>query len=173
MKRERKLKLDDFIKDAETSLSFPIIVIIILLIVIFFTKFYLLSFFILLVLIVILEWLNAKNNIYKIKKFLVSNNLLDKIGDIYFWNEKDCILTDNYFILIVGAKVVIFKYEDIDSIYKKTNVRRSAIEEYLYICLKNGEEYQLLIWSTNVRSEKLMDISDYLVSKNKNIKVMD
>lgn len=169
--------IDDCVKDAETSLSFPIILIIILLIISIWTEYrYILLFFVLVILFYIANQLEVRKTIKRIKKYLINNNLIDKIGNVYFWNEKDYMITDNYFIILEDNKINVFKYEEIEKIYKKTFVRLSqvgSVEKYLYIYLKNGEEYEILINSTLVRSEEFMDISDYLISKNPNIRNLD
>lgn len=181
MKRKKEMSIDDYIKDAEINFSFPIILIIILLVVSFFTKFYLLLLLVCVILIIIAGQLNTRCNIYKIKKFLNDKDLIDKIGNVYFWNEENYMLTDYYFIIIVNNKVNAFKYEDIDKIYKKifwgdkeVKVRhyfsKIPVYEYLYISLKSNKVYRVLIWSSHNQNARLMDISDYLISKNKNIK---
>lgn len=182
MNSKKEKTIDDYIKSSKISFSFPIMLMVILFIVVLISKYYILLYFELFILIVIMDWMNERNNICSIKKYLVKHNLINEIGFIYFWNENDCMLTDNYFILMVLSKVIVFKYEDIDSIYKKTKANKklfhftfkiNGFDDYLYICLKNGQEYRLLIGSTIVRSEKLMDISEYLLSKNPKIKFID
>lgn len=173
--RCKRKTIDDCIKDAETNFSFPIILIIILLIISIWTEYcYILLFFVLVILFYIVNQLKVRKLIKKIKKYLVDNDLIDKIGNVYFWNEKDYMVADNYFIILEDNKINIFKYEEIEKVYKKTFVRLSqvgSVEKYLYIYLKNGEEYKILISSTLVRSEEFMDISDFLISKN--IEIID
>ena len=175
MKHKKKTIDDCCVKDAETNFSFPIILIIILLIISIWTEYrYILLFFVLVILFYIANQLEVRKTIKKIKKYLINNNLMNKIGDVYFWNAKDYMVTDNYFIILKDYKINVFKYEEIEKIYKKTFVclsRVGMVEKYLYIYLKNGEEYKILINSTLVRSEEVMDISDFLISKN--IEVID
>ena len=46
----------------------------------------------------VLERINAYSNIKLIKAYLVNNNLIDKIGTIDFWNEKNYFLTKDYLL---------------------------------------------------------------------------
>lgn len=111
-------------------------------------------------------------NLNKIEKFLVANNLLNKIGKIEYWNEKNYFLTENYVIILVGKKVRDFSYSDIVSISKEKEVkssRYSRLDEYLVITLLNGEQYKILSYTTVLTNEKYKDISDFLLEKNGNI----
>ena len=54
----------------------------------------------------------------QIKKYLTDNNLLDKIGNIDYWNERYYFLTDNYMIIKQGKEIYSFKYSEIEKIYK-------------------------------------------------------
>ena len=176
--------IDDYIKNAENFFLFPFILLIVLLIIILVTKYYLLLFFVFIILIYFADSLVEKDNIYKIKKYLIQNDLIDKIGNVYFWNEKDYMLTDNYFIIVLNNKVNVFKYEEIEKIYKKIfwgdeevktrhYLSKVPVYEYLYISLKSNKNYRVLIWSSHNQNEKLMDISEFLISKNPKIKKLD
>lgn len=184
MKRKKEKTIDDYIRNAENFFLFPFILLIVLLIITFVTKYYFLLFFVCIILIYFSDCLNERDNIYRIKKYLTKNNLIDKIGKVYFWNEKDYMLTDNYFIIVRNNKVNVFKYEEISKIYKKIFLGDKEVKtrkyfsnlscyEYLYITLKSNKNYRVLIWSTLTCSEQFMDISDYLISKNSNIKIIE
>ena len=184
MKCKKEKTIEDYIRNAENFFLFPFILLIVLLIITFVTKYYFLLFFVCIILIYFSNCLYERDNIRRIKKYLVTHDLIDKIGDIYFWNEKDYMLTDNYFIIVRNSKVNIFKYEEISEIYKKMFLGDEEIKpkkylsklpcyEYLYITLKSNKNYRVLIWSTRTGSEQFMDISDYLISKNSNIKVIE
>lgn len=184
MKRKKEKTIDDYIKDAENFFLFPFILLIVLLIITFVTKYYFLLFFVCIILIYFSDSLYERDNIRRIKKYLVTHDLIDKIGDIYFWNEKDYMLTDNYFIILRNNKVNVFKYEEIITIYKKIFLGNEEVKtmkylskppcyEYLYITLKSNKNYRVLIWSTRTCSQQFMDISDYLISKNPNIRILD
>lgn len=118
----------------------------------------------------VLGRITAYKNIKKIEKYLVDKKMINDIGRIFFWNNQEYMLTDNYFIIINKKKVIHFQYNDIEELYKKTNYERGGLNEYLYIRLKNNEEYKVLIWTTFLVNEEYKDISEYLLSKNKNIK---
>ena len=95
--------------------------------------------------------------------------MINDIGRIFFWNNQEYMITDNYFIIINKKKVIHFQYNDIEELYKKTNYKHGGLNEYLYIRLKNNEEYKVLIWTTFLVNEEYKDISEYLLSKNKSI----
>ncbi|MCI9585758.1 MAG: hypothetical protein HFH45_03905 [Bacilli bacterium] len=114
-------------------------------------------------------------NLNKIKKYLIQNNLIDKIGTIEYWNEMNYFLTNNYMIISYKNKIYCLKYSDISTIYKETrfnNGEFDSIEKYLHLLLNDGEEIEILIWSSALRTEEFKDISDYLLNKNPNIKVI-
>ena len=108
-------------------------------------------------------------NIKKIEKHLINKKIINNIGKIVFWNEQEYMLTDNYYIIVNKRKVVHFQYDDIKELYKKINYRHGGFNEYLYIGLKNNQEYSVLIWTTFLVNEEHKDIREYLLSKNKNI----
>lgn len=133
-------------------------------------------YFILLIDIFILNSLisriEVKFNLNKIEKYLNDKNLINKIGKIEYWNEKNYLLTENYVIIIADKKVKKFRYSDIVSISKKRDVKLrsySRIDEYLVITLLNGEQYRILSYTSVLTNEKYKDISDFLLNKNNSI----
>lgn len=107
----------------------------------------------------------------QIKKYLTDNNLLDKIGNIDYWNEKYYFLTDNYMIIKQGKEIYSFNYSEIERIYKESNLvlnKHSRSQEYLHIVVGNNN-FVILIYSTVLVGEDFKDISDYLIKKNPNI----
>lgn len=64
-------------------------------------------------------------NLRQIKKHLIENDLLDKIGEIDYWNESNFFLTKNYFIIKKGKQVRAILYKEILSI--KSNVNYEGI----------------------------------------------
>lgn len=107
----------------------------------------------------------------QIKKYLTDNNLLDKIGNIDYWNEKYYFLTDNYMIIKQNNKIYSFKYSEIEKIYKENNLvlnKHSKLNDYLHIIVGNNN-FIILIYSTVLVGEDFKDISDYLIKKNPNI----
>ncbi len=112
----------------------------------------------------------------KILKYLEENNLLDKIGEINYYNESNYFLTENYMIIYQYKEVYHFPYTEIKSI-RHMNVYRigdnSKQTSYLYIYLKSDEEFKVLTSSTSLVNEKFKDISEDLINKNKNIIIED
>lgn len=116
--------------------------------------------------------MKVKYNLNKIDKYLKYNDLVNKIGKIEYWNEKNYFLTENYVIIFVDKKVRIFSYSDIASISKKNDVKLksySRLDEYLAIMLLNDEQYRILLYITVLTNGKYKDISDFLLNKNNNI----
>ena len=107
----------------------------------------------------------------QIKKYLTDNNLLDKIGNIDYWNERYYFLTDNYMIIKQNNKIYSFKYSEIEKIYKENNLtlnKHSKLNDYLHIVVSSNN-FIILIYSTFLVGEDFKDISDYLIKKNPNI----
>ena len=116
--------------------------------------------------------MKVKYNLNKIDKYLKDNDLVNKIGKIEYWNEKNYFLTENYVIIFVDKKVRIFSYSDIASISKKNDVKLksySRLDEYLAIMLLNDEQYRILLYITVLTNGKYKDISDFLLNKNNEI----
>ena len=112
------------------------------------------------------------NNVLKINKYLINNHLENKIGNIIFWNELNYFLTEKYILLVKNFKVHFIDYKGIKTINKKTEIRRKGANEYLTIELKNAKKYDILIWTTFLVGEEYKDISEFLIEKNSNIKVI-
>ena len=104
---------------------------------------------------------------------MIENSLLDKIGKISFWNEKNYFMTDNYIITSEYNVTRIYKYDDIEKISKRKNTvinsKHSYYEEYLTITFKDKEQIEILIYTTALVDEEFKDITDFLLNKNKNI----
>ena len=116
--------------------------------------------------------MEVKYNLNKIDEYLKDNDLVNKIGKIEYWNEKNYFLTENYVIIFVDKKVRVFSYSDIASISKENDVklkRYSRLDEYLVITLLNDEQYRILSYTSVLTNEKYKDISDFLLNKNSNI----
>ena len=110
----------------------------------------------------------------QIKKYLTDNNLLDKIGNIDYWNERYYFLTDNYMIIKQNNKIYSFKYSEIEKIYKENNLtlnKHSKLNDYLHIVVSSNN-FIILIYSTFLVGEDFKDISDYLIKKNPNIVIV-
>lgn len=115
-------------------------------------------------------------NTIKIKKYLIDNKLEKSLGKIFFWNEKNYFLTDKYMIIIRQTKVTHFGYNEIKTLEKQTVIKEGrgfSASEYLIITLKNSLKYRILIWSTSMVNEEMKDITEFLLEKNSNIKVLN
>ena len=171
--------IDDYIAIAKSDIYVYIVVTILvfigLLYIIITTNCYIYLLFNMVMLIFTADKIYVYFKLNKIKKYLIQNNLIDKIGTIEYWNEMNYFLTNNYMIISYKNKIYCLKYSDISTIYKETrfnNGEFDSIEKYLHLVLNDGEEIEILIWSSALRTEEFKDISDYLLSKNPNIKVI-
>ena len=118
--------------------------------------------------------ITSYNNVLKINKYLINNQLENKIGNIIFWNEKDYFLTDNYILLVIHFKVNCIDYKEIKTISKRMEIivnKHSGANEYLTIELRNNKKYDILIWTTYLIGEEYKDISEFLIEKNPEIEV--
>lgn len=116
------------------------------------------------------------NNVLKINKYLINNQLENKIGNIIFWNEKNYFLTDNYILLIKSFKVHCIDYKNIKTISKRIEIKtnkHSGVNEFLTIELKDNKKYDILTWTTYLTGEEYKDISEFLLEKNPKIKVIE
>lgn len=107
----------------------------------------------------------------KIRNYLIEHELINQLGDIDFWNERNYFLTDNYFVILQNKMVSAIKYSDIQRIFKEKDLqltRPGGVEEYLHI-LTDNNEYTVLINTTFLVGEEYRDISDYLLGKNPSI----
>lgn len=174
MKKDKK-SIDEYIKIAKGDVDIHLLVAIILFLILIYVSYKCDSYYFLFIelfqLIRLISRVDGYFNIKKIKNYLIENNLIDKIGDIDFWNEKDYVLSDKYMIIKRYKKVCAFKYSDIEKIYKKTCFtygRYSQYEEYLTIVI-NDNEFEILTYTSVLVEEEYKDISEYLLKKNPNI----
>ena len=119
----------------------------------------------------IVERIDTLLTLKKIKSYLVENNLLDKIGNIDYWNDRYYFLTDNYMIIKQNKIIDAFKYSEIERIYKESYVelsKHSYSQEHLHIVVNNND-FKILISTTVLVGEDFRDISDYLIEKNPKI----
>ena len=180
-KREKKkLTIDEYIEIGKGDITVYIIVTIILLAVSLYFgikyNFYIHLLFIGLIMIGrIWERIDTLLTLRKIKTYLVDNNLLDKIGNIDYWNDRYYFLTDNYMIIKQKREIHSFKYSEIERIFKESYVelsKHSYSQEHLHI-IANDNDFKILISTTVLVGEDYKDISDYLIKKNPNIIVDD
>ena len=177
-KEKKKLNIDEYIDIGKGDIFVYMIVTIILLVIslyigIKYNFYYHIIFIVLLMGGRTAERIDTLFTLKKIKSYLIDNNLLSKIGNIDYWNERYYFLTDNYMIIKYNKIVYSFKYSEIIRIYKENNTkigRHSNSQEYLHI-VTNDNDFKILIASTILVGEDFKDISDYLLEKNPNIRV--
>lgn len=175
-KEKKKLTLDEYIDIGKSDIIVYVSVTFILLTIflyigIKYNVYYYLFFVGLIVIGRSYERIETFVTLKQIKKYLTDNNLLDKIGNIDYWNERYYFLTDNYMIIKQGKEIYSFKYSEIEKIYKENNLvinKHSRSQEYLHIIVGNNN-FIILIYSTVLVGEDFKDISDYLIKKNPNI----
>lgn len=173
---KKKLTLDEYINIGKSDIIVYVSVTLILLIIflyvgIKYNVYYYLFFVGLIIIGRTYERIETLVTLKQIKKYLTDNNLLDKIGNIDYWNEKYYFLTDNYMIIKQGKEIYSFNYSEIERIYKESNLvlnKHSRSQEYLHIIVGNNN-FIILIYSTVLVGEDFKDISDYLIKKNPNI----
>lgn len=176
-KEQSKLTIDQYLNISKSD----VIVYVIITIIVFFVLLYISyknNFYYLLLLDIImigkiLERIETCYTLKKIKLYLMENNLLDKIGEIDYWNEKNYFLTENYLIIKQNKKIYHVKYSEIERILKTSNIqlsRHSKLEEYLDIITPNNA-FRILTFTTVLIGEDFRDIIPYLLSKNPKIKI--
>lgn len=177
-KEKKKLTIDEYINIGKGDITVYIIVTIILLSIslyigIKYNFYYYMIFVGILMIGRIVERIDTLLTLKKIKNYLIDNNFLDKIGNIDYWNDKYYFLTDNYMILKQNKEIYLFKYSEIEKIFKESYVelsKPSYYKEYLHIIV-NDDDFKILIYTTILVGEDYRDISDYLLEKNPNIKI--
>lgn len=177
-KKRKKLTIDEYIDIGKSDILVYIIVTIILLSISLYLNikynFYFDMIFIgLFMTLRITGRIDTLFTLKNIKSYLVEHNLLDKIGNINYWNEKYYFLTDNYMIIKQNKIIYSFEYSEIEKIYKESYFKMgksSYSQEYLHI-VTNNNDFKVLISSTALVGEEFKDISNYLIEKNQNLKV--
>lgn len=175
-KEKKKLTIDDYIDIGKGDITVYVAVTIILLAISLWFgikyNFYFHLLFIGLIMIGrVSERIDTLFTLKKIKRYLVDNNLLDKIGNIDYWNDRYYFLTDNYMIIKQKKKIFSFKYSEIERIFKESYFelsKHSYSQEHLHIIV-NDNDFKILISTTVLVGEDFRDISDYLIKKNPNI----
>lgn len=106
------------------------------------------------------------HSLLKIKEYVISQNLLNKIGNIDFFNKRSYFLTTNYMIIEVSGKVYSFEYSKIKRIYKKYYFGHviSDSKSYLYIITDIGK-FETLAYTSSITYQDFMDITYYLLKK--------
>lgn len=175
-KEKKKLTIDEYIDIGKGDITVYVAVTIILLAISLWFgikyNFYFHLLFIGLIMIGrVSERIDTLFTLKKIKRYLVDNNLLDKIGNIDYWNDRYYFLTDNYMIIKQKKEIFSFKYSEIERIFKESYFelsKHSYSQEHLHIIV-NDNDFKILISTTVLVGEDFRDISDYLIKKNPNI----
>lgn len=172
---KKEINLDDYISITKSDINTYIIATVIIFVVLLFigykVDFYYILFFDLIMILRVIERISTFNNLKLIKKYLNDNNLVNEIGKIDFWNERNYFLTSNYLIIVQHKSVYAIKYSDISKIYFESILsinKPGSYEEYLHIFSSNNE-FKILTYSTKLVGEELMNIKDYLLNKNNKI----
>lgn len=179
MENENREKINKMVVTAKYDMIFSFLVFVVVTLVISIMVFNGLTpiylFFILIPLFFLYGKIISYINIKAIKRYIEKNDLYNKMGKIEYWNEEYYLLTDNYIIIRQG-KIFHFKYDEIKEIEKRTtyNLHRiSTINKHIYIKLFDEKVYRILVNTTSSVNEEYRDITDFLLAKNKNIKVID
>ena len=152
MKSKNKT-IDEYIVEAKNDIYVYIIIWIIFFLILLylahrFDNFYLL-FIDLVFLFFVFNRIIIYGNLIKIKEYLVKNKLINKIGKIDCWSEKNYLLTENYVIIVSDNMVICFKYDRIKKIRKQVEynfkTRYSNFPNYLYLILDDDNEYKIEI----------------------------
>lgn len=178
LKSKKKRTLDEYINIAKWDIILYLILIAFFgvpgIVFILFDDFlgYFFIFLAFLIFIGIFGRIAAFSNLDSINKYITENNLIDKIGDIDYWNEYNYFLTENFMIIKYNGIVYHFKYKDILKIFYEEYVyigKNSKSKTYLHIVVEGFEEFKILINSSSLVYEDTKDISDYLLDKDPNI----
>lgn len=127
-KEKKKLTIDEYIDIAKWDIVIYVIVSVIVLLIslyigVKYNFYYHLIFIGIIIVIKIGERINTYITLKKIKSYLVNNNILDRIGNIDYWNERYYFLTDKYMIIKQNKVIYAFKYSEIERIYKESYTR--------------------------------------------------
>ena len=179
MKKDKSI--DDYINVAKTDIYLYLFIFIVSFLILLYISYRINCYYILLFDIIFLfsvfERIIIHNNLKKIREYLIENKLINKIGKIDFWNEKNYFLTEKYMIIIENNIVDSFKYSSIISIQKEVNYnfksRNSEFPDYLYLFLNNNVEYKILIFTNFLVADNFCDLESYLLDKNKIIIVKE
>lgn len=177
-KEKQQLTIDEYIDIGKGDITLYVIIAIILLAISLYFgikyNFYFHLLFIGLIMIGrICERIDTLLTLKEIKSYLVDNNLLYKIGNIDYWNNRYYFLTDNYMIIKQKKKIYSFEYSEIERIYKESYTElsnHSYSQENLHIVV-NDNDFKVLIYTDILVREDYRDISGYLIQKNPNIMV--
>ena len=176
MRKDFNYYVRDSKNDIYVYIIFFIILIIFLFIISVIVKFYYILILGFLFLLAVISKFDTYYKINKIKKYLIDNKMLNKIGYIDFWNEKDCFFTEKYIIVYFHNDVYTIDYNEIIGIYYKdklriVNMASSHLDTYMYICT-DKIELPILVWTSYLVDKEYKDLGKYLLNKNPKIKTL-
>ena len=175
-KRERDFRyyLDISFSDIIVYLLALILLFFVLLYIAYVKNFYYILLLDLFVFLSFIEKIFINFSLKKIETYLKKNNLIDRLGLVYYWNDDNCFFTENY-VIYYKKKVYIFKYSEIKSMHKEAyfqSSKRGGYEEYLIINTLDNT-FSVLTHSTNITCIDYNDLSKFILDKNPNIIVED
>lgn len=177
-KEIKKKKVDEYILETKTDIYVHIVMTVLIFLILLFVSYkvnwYYLLIFDAVFALCIIEKIKTYNNVREIVNSLKDNKLLDMIGKVEYWNEYDYFLTENYMIIIRKHIISCFKYESIRSIKRELRINRGKVKkpDLLHIMLEDDSNHYVIINNNGVmRQEKSIDITNYLIEKNKKIKI--
>ena len=178
MKNEKKRTIESYVEEAKTDIFRYFCVYLFFIIGIILLAIKLQAIFIYLIILPFIYFFINRILVYKkvirINKYLNTNGLKEVGQNILFWNNDNYFLTEEYFIILNKKVVDVFSYQDIKTIQKQTEYhisKHSHIDEYLILKLKNEKSYSILICSNLLTISNNIDISKFLLSKNKDIEI--
>ena len=175
IQKSKHKSFDEYINDKKWDIIIRVIIFILIipLIIYFIPSFDFQLMIYAIFVFILIDYLHVYNYYIDIKKYVINNNLIDRIGNILFSNNLNYFLTDNYIIIIKENMINCFEYSEIIKLYKTRKInwgRMSSYSEQLHIVTLD-REYSITIYSTSnsIVNEDQYDISEFLLEKNPNI----
>lgn len=176
MKNKNKT-IDEYILEAKSDIYVYVLIWIIFFLILLYFAYRYDNYYLLFVdaifLISVFNRIIIYGNLIKIKEYLTKNKLINKIGKIDYWNEKNYFLTEKYVIILKDNMVDCFEYNKIKKLRKEVvytlKNHNNNISEYLYLVLDNECEYEFLISTTSLVAEDFYDFTSYILEKNSSV----
>ena len=171
IKKSKHKSFDEYINEKKWDIIIRVIIFILIipLIIYFIPSFDFQLMIYAIFVFILIGYLHVYNYYIDIKKYVINNNLTDRIGNILFSNNLNYFLTDNYIIIIKENMINCFEYSEIIKLYKTRKInwgRMSSYSEQLHIATLD-REYSITIYSTSnsMINENQYDISEFLLEK--------
>lgn len=178
-KQKKKKTIDEYIEIAKGDITVYIILTVVFTFFLFYigylTDWYYIVLFSIIMPVIAIERTTVYFDLKRIKKYLIENDIIAKMGHIDFWNEKNYFLTDSYLIILREKNVYAIRYSEIKQIYIEDYLvigKNSKQEEYLHVLTKENE-FRILMWTTILVAEEFYDLKKYLLEKNPKIKLLN